>query len=160
MYASCFDANAGLFEQLLGPEDAVISDALNHASIIDGIRLCKAKKFRYSHKDMAGKIILYYYKYLRIILYYFLRMPHLKLILMLHRFGAEVTRITRLSNKTNSDRWSIFNGWKFCTIAWNLWSCRQVSMQTMVLGNFSDTYTHTHYIIILFTELNILILKT
>ena len=54
MYASCFDANAGLFEQLLGPEDAVISDALNHASIIDGIRLCKAKKYRYLHKDMSG----------------------------------------------------------------------------------------------------------
>jgi len=55
LYASCFDANAGLFEQLLGPEDAIISDELNHASIIDGIRLCKAKKFRYSHKDMTGK---------------------------------------------------------------------------------------------------------
>ena len=54
LYASCFDANAGLFEQLLGPEDAVLSDALNHASIIDGIRLCKAKKFRYGHKDMNG----------------------------------------------------------------------------------------------------------
>jgi len=53
LYASCFDANAGLFEQLLGPEDAVISDALNHASIIDGIRLCKAKKFRYANKDMS-----------------------------------------------------------------------------------------------------------
>jgi len=53
LYASCFDANAGLFEQLLGPEDAVISDALNHASIIDGIRLCKAKKFRYGNKDMS-----------------------------------------------------------------------------------------------------------
>jgi len=52
LYASCFDANAGLFEQLLGPEDAVLSDALNHASIIDGIRLCKAKKFRYNHKDL------------------------------------------------------------------------------------------------------------
>eukprot|EP00095_Tigriopus_kingsejongensis_P010848 maker-scaffold1333_size47127-snap-gene-0.9 protein:Tk10848 transcript:maker-scaffold1333_size47127-snap-gene-0.9-mRNA-1 annotation:"2-amino-3-ketobutyrate coenzyme a mitochondrial" len=52
LYASCFDANAGLFEQILGPEDAVFSDALNHASIIDGIRLCKAKKFRYAHKDM------------------------------------------------------------------------------------------------------------
>ena len=52
MYASCFDANAGLFEQLLGPEDAVFSDALNHASIIDGIRLCKAKKYRYEHKNM------------------------------------------------------------------------------------------------------------
>ena len=55
LYASCFDANAGLFEQLLGPEDAVLSDALNHASIIDGIRLCKAKKYRYLHKDMSGK---------------------------------------------------------------------------------------------------------
>jgi len=53
LYASCFDANAGLFEQLCGPDDAVISDALNHASIIDGIRLCKARKSRYNHKDMA-----------------------------------------------------------------------------------------------------------
>ncbi|CAG0885653.1 unnamed protein product [Cyprideis torosa] len=53
LYASCFDANAGLFEILLTPEDAVISDELNHASIIDGIRLCKAKKFRYKHKDVA-----------------------------------------------------------------------------------------------------------
>merc|ERR1711936_539779 len=52
LYASCFDANAGLFEQILGPEDAVFSDALNHASIIDGIRLCKAKKSRYEHKNM------------------------------------------------------------------------------------------------------------
>ena len=54
LYASCFDANAGLFEQLMGPEDAVFSDALNHASIIDGLRLCKAKKSRYAHKDMKG----------------------------------------------------------------------------------------------------------
>ena len=54
LYASCFDANAGLFEVLLTPDDAVISDELNHASIIDGIRLCKAKKFRYKHKDMKG----------------------------------------------------------------------------------------------------------
>ncbi len=54
LYASCFDANAGLFEQILGPEDAVFSDALNHASVIDGIRLCKAKKYRYAHKDMKG----------------------------------------------------------------------------------------------------------
>ena len=54
LYASCFDANAGLFEQILGPEDAVFSDELNHASIIDGIRLCKAKKYRYKHKDMKG----------------------------------------------------------------------------------------------------------
>ena len=53
LYSSCFDANGGLFETLLGPEDAVISDELNHASIIDGIRLCKAKRFRYSNNDMA-----------------------------------------------------------------------------------------------------------
>ena len=52
LYPSCFDANGGLFETLLGPEDAVISDALNHASIIDGIRLCKAQRFRYQHDDM------------------------------------------------------------------------------------------------------------
>lgn len=52
LYSSCFDANGGLFETLLGPEDAVISDALNHASIIDGIRLCKAKRFRYQTSDM------------------------------------------------------------------------------------------------------------
>ena len=57
LYASCFDANAGLFEVLLGPEDAVISDELNHASIIDGIRLCKAKRFRYKHTDMKGEFI-------------------------------------------------------------------------------------------------------
>jgi len=53
LYAAAFDANGGLFEPLLGEEDAVISDALNHASIIDGIRLCKAKRFRYAHNDMA-----------------------------------------------------------------------------------------------------------
>lgn len=53
LFPSCFDANAGLFEALLGPEDAVISDALNHASIIDGIRLCKAKRFRYANNDMS-----------------------------------------------------------------------------------------------------------
>ncbi|MGI9222863.1 MAG: glycine C-acetyltransferase [Woeseiaceae bacterium] len=52
LYPSCFDANGGLFETLLGPEDAVISDALNHASIIDGIRLCKAQRLRYQHDDM------------------------------------------------------------------------------------------------------------
>ncbi len=53
LYSSCFDANGGLFETLLGPEDAIISDALNHASIIDGVRLCKAKRFRYANNDMA-----------------------------------------------------------------------------------------------------------
>ncbi len=52
LYTSCFDANGGLFETLLGPEDAVISDALNHASIIDGIRLCKADRHRYDHDDL------------------------------------------------------------------------------------------------------------
>lgn len=53
LYSSCFDANAGLFETLLGPEDAIISDELNHASIIDGVRLCKAKRLRYRNNDMA-----------------------------------------------------------------------------------------------------------
>ncbi|MBR9891774.1 glycine C-acetyltransferase [bacterium] len=53
LFAACFDANGALFEPLLGPEDAVISDALNHASIIDGIRLCKAKRYRYANSDMA-----------------------------------------------------------------------------------------------------------
>ena len=53
LYASCFDANAGLFEALLKPEDVVFSDELNHASIIDGIRLCKAQKYRYKHLDMS-----------------------------------------------------------------------------------------------------------
>lgn len=52
LYSSCFDANTGLFETILGPDDAVISDALNHASIIDGIRLCKARRFRYGNNDM------------------------------------------------------------------------------------------------------------
>src|SRR5476649_1729785 len=53
LYSSCFDANGGLFETLLGPEDAIISDSLNHASIIDGVRLCKAQRFRYANNDMA-----------------------------------------------------------------------------------------------------------
>ncbi|MEU5208482.1 glycine C-acetyltransferase [Streptomyces sp. NPDC020742] len=53
LYSSCFDANGGVFETLLGPEDAVISDALNHASIIDGIRLCKARRYRYANRDLA-----------------------------------------------------------------------------------------------------------
>lgn len=52
LYASCFDANAGIFEVLLSPDDAIFSDELNHASIIDGIRLCKAQKYRYKHRDM------------------------------------------------------------------------------------------------------------
>ncbi len=54
LYSSCFDANAGLFETILSSEDAIISDALNHASIIDGVRLCKAKRFRYANNDMAA----------------------------------------------------------------------------------------------------------
>jgi glycine C-acetyltransferase len=53
LYTSCFDANGGLFETLLGEEDTILSDELNHASIIDGVRLCKAKRFRYRHSDMA-----------------------------------------------------------------------------------------------------------
>ncbi len=53
LYSSCFDANGGLFETLLGAEDAVISDSLNHASIIDGVRLCKAQRYRYANNDMA-----------------------------------------------------------------------------------------------------------
>lgn len=53
LFAACFDANAAVFEPLLGPDDAIISDALNHASIIDGIRLCKAKRYRYANADMA-----------------------------------------------------------------------------------------------------------
>lgn len=53
LFAACFDANGALFEPLLGPEDAVVSDALNHASIIDGIRLCKARRYRYANSDMA-----------------------------------------------------------------------------------------------------------
>jgi len=53
LYSSCFDANTGLFETILGPDDAIISDSLNHASIIDGVRLCKAKRFRYANNDMS-----------------------------------------------------------------------------------------------------------
>ena len=53
LYASCFDANGGVFEPLLGEEDAIISDALNHASIIDGVRLCKAQRYRYANADMS-----------------------------------------------------------------------------------------------------------
>src|SRR5215471_8759629 len=53
LYIACFDANGGLFEPLLGEEDAILSDELNHASIIDGVRLCKAQRFRYKHNDMS-----------------------------------------------------------------------------------------------------------
>lgn len=56
LYPSCFDANAGLFEALLTKDDAIISDELNHASIIDGIRLCKASRYRYKHRDMKGEL--------------------------------------------------------------------------------------------------------
>lgn len=58
MYASCFDANAGIFEALLGENDAVFSDQLNHASIIDGIRLAKTRKFRYKHKGVCCLTVL------------------------------------------------------------------------------------------------------
>src|SRR5229473_6639987 len=53
LYTSCFDANGGLFETLLGEQDTILTDELNHASIIDGIRMCKAKRFRYRHSDMS-----------------------------------------------------------------------------------------------------------
>src|SRR5207249_7084681 len=53
LYSSCWDANGGLFETILGDEDAVLSDELNHASIIDGVRLCKARRVRYKHNDMS-----------------------------------------------------------------------------------------------------------
>ena len=53
LYAACFDANGGVFEPLLGEDDAIISDSLNHASIIDGVRLCKAVRYRYNNADMA-----------------------------------------------------------------------------------------------------------
>ena len=55
LFASCFDANGGIFEVLLGPEDAVVSDELNHASIIDGIRLCKAERLRYRNSDIVAQ---------------------------------------------------------------------------------------------------------
>src|SRR6201987_1522202 len=54
LYSSCWDANGGLFETILGEEDAILSDELNHASIIDGIRLCKAKRYRYKNAEMKG----------------------------------------------------------------------------------------------------------
>lgn len=56
LYSSCYDANAGLFEVLLNADDAVISDELNHASIIDGIRLCKAQKYRFKHRNLTGRL--------------------------------------------------------------------------------------------------------
>ena len=61
LYAACFDANGGIFEPLFSEEDAIISDSLNHASIIDGVRLCKAKRFRYNNadmKDLEAQLIL------------------------------------------------------------------------------------------------------
>ena len=57
LYASCFDANAGIFEVLLQSDDVVLSDELNHASIIDGVRLCKAHKYRYKHNNMSGELL-------------------------------------------------------------------------------------------------------
>ena len=64
LYTSCFDANGGLFETLLGETDAIISDQLNHASIIDGIRLCKAKRFRYSNSNMKQRFMAVFMQHL------------------------------------------------------------------------------------------------
>ena len=71
LYISCFDANAGIFETLLSADDAIVSDELNHASIIDGIRLSKAKRYRYKHRDMGG--VSHFFAYLIYIdlLYFF-----------------------------------------------------------------------------------------
>ena len=115
LYASCFDANAGLFEQLLGPEDAVLSDALNHASIIDGIRLCKAKKYRYLHKNMSGKVeqntkMQINTHLWRIVLYIFFLYINI-------RFGRKTERFRELSISTDSNRWSFFNGRKRSSLA-------------------------------------------
>ena len=117
LYASCFDANAGLFEQLLGPEDAVLSDALNHASIIDGIRLCKAKKYRYLHKNMSGKVEQN--TKMQIILKNCnMYIDYLYLYLYMHiRFGGKTERFRELSISTDSNRWSFFNGRKRSSFA-------------------------------------------
>ena len=114
LYASCFDANAGLFEQLLGPEDAVLSDALNHASIIDGIRLCKAKKYRYLHKNMSGKAEQNTKLQINLIFVYIL----LDIYLYVHiRFGRKTERFRELSISTDRNRWSFFNGRKRSSLA-------------------------------------------
>ena len=113
LYASCFDANAGLFEQLLGPEDAVLSDALNHASIIDGIRLCKAKKYRYLHKNMSGKVEQNTKMQIR---GGRVRLPYIYIYIHI-RFGRKTERFRELSISTDSNRWSFFNGRKRSSFA-------------------------------------------
>ena len=99
LYPSCFDANAGLFEVLLTPDDAVISDELNHASIIDGIRLCKAQKYRYKHKDMSGRSTTKFF--CRDITFNF---PN--------RFGGKVERSFEFPNETNCDGRRFQYGWQ------------------------------------------------
>ena len=99
LYPSCFDANAGLFEVLLTPDDAVISDELNHASIIDGIRLCKAQKYRYKHKDMSGRSTTKFF--CRDVTFNF---PN--------RFGGKVERSFEFPNETNCDGRRFQYGWQ------------------------------------------------
>lgn len=105
LYASCFDANAGIFESLLTAEDAIFSDTLNHASIIDGIRLCKAKKFRYKHRDMEGTIFSQITIHL---------LNQILILITFRRIGV-VTAKQRCKVETDSHRRSIFDGWNDCT---------------------------------------------
>ena len=97
LYTSCFDANGGLFETLLGPEDTIISDALNHASIIDGIRLCKAQRHRYANSNMEElESILQKTKHART------RMIATDGIFSMDGFVAKLERICDLAEKYNA----------------------------------------------------------
>lgn len=97
LYTSCFDANGGLFETILGPEDAVISDALNHASIIDGIRLCKAERHRYANSDMqALEAVLQKTQHCR------QRMIVTDGVFSMDGFIAKLDEITRLAEQYNA----------------------------------------------------------
>lgn len=108
LYASCFDANAGIFEAILTAEDAIFSDELNHASIIDGIRLCKAQKQRYLHRNMPGmnnnfNTNVYYYVY------------SIKCFFSHFRFGRKIKNIES-THQNDCDRRCIFHGRKCCAL--------------------------------------------